>query len=211
VTSAISSLTPPDSPICRKAELLLQEVLPRQLRNHSYRTFYLGELVGDRNGVCCDRELLYLSSLLHDLGLTDKYDGDLRFEVRGADAAREFVKAHGLSDDKAETLWDAIALHTAPGIADRKGPEAALVQLGAACDIMGVAYEQVGAAQVDAVIAEFPREGIQKYFLEQILREVMDHPTAVSATWMADVGRQSLPEVGCPTWADQIRASPYSG
>jgi hypothetical protein len=39
------------------------------------------------------------------------------FKVNGADAARAFVLKHGLSDEKAEIVWDAIALHTLIGSA----------------------------------------------------------------------------------------------
>jgi UTP:GlnB (protein PII) uridylyltransferase len=84
-------------------------------------------LLGIRDGLKCDRELLYLGAIMHDLGLTERFDAEQRFEVNGADAARAFVLEHGLSDEKAEIVWDAIALHTSIGIAVRKQPEIALV------------------------------------------------------------------------------------
>lgn len=74
---------------------------------------------------------------MHDLGLTERFDAEQRFEVNGADAARAFVLEQGLSDEKAEIVWDAIALHTSIGIAIRKQPEIALVHLGATADLLG--------------------------------------------------------------------------
>ncbi|MBI4780853.1 MAG: hypothetical protein HY785_05965 [Oscillatoriophycideae cyanobacterium NC_groundwater_1537_Pr4_S-0.65um_50_18] len=83
------------------------------LCNHCIRTFLLGDLLGVRDGLKCDneallrsadRELLYLSAVMHDLGFTERFDAEQRFEVSGADAAQAFVLEHGLSDEKAEIV-----------------------------------------------------------------------------------------------------------
>jgi HD superfamily phosphodiesterase len=106
----------PDSEICKKATQLVTEVSPTSLCNHCIRTFLFGDLLGIRDGLKCDseallrsadRELLYLGAIMHDLGLTERFDAQQRFEVNGADAARAFVLEHGLSDEKAEIVWDA--------------------------------------------------------------------------------------------------------
>ncbi len=78
---------------------------------------------------------------MHDLGLTDAFNGEQRYEVDGADAAKAFVCRHGLGEEKAEVIWDAIALHTSIGIATRKRPEIALVHLGASLDVFGMGLE----------------------------------------------------------------------
>lgn len=209
MSQGISGIRIPDTKLCQQAELLLEEVSPRTLRNHCYRTYYFAAMFGATQSIRFDRELLYVGSLLHDLGLTERFDADVRFEVRGADAAREFVTTHGLSEEKAATVWDAIALHTSPEIAGRKGPEVALVQLGTACDIMGLGYDRLEPARVAMLLETFPREGIQASFLTLILQEVRLRPTVVTGTWMADVGRQILTHIQCPTWKETMAASPY--
>jgi hypothetical protein len=35
-----------------------------------------------------------------------------RFEVDGANAARDFLREHGVTGDALRIVWDAIALHT---------------------------------------------------------------------------------------------------
>ena len=97
----------PDSEICKKATQLVTEVSPTSLCNHCIWTFLFGDLLGIRDGLKCDRELLYLGAIMHDLGLTERFDAEQRFEVNGADAARAFVLEHGLSGEKAEIVWDA--------------------------------------------------------------------------------------------------------
>lgn len=39
--------------------------------------------------------------------------------------------------DRADVVWDAIALHTSPDLAERKRPEIALLSLGAGVDLGG--------------------------------------------------------------------------
>lgn len=76
-----------------------------------------GAMKGTRQNIKFDAELLYVAALFHDLGLVDKYQTETkRFEVDGADAAREFLRRHGIADLKADLVWEAIALHTTPGI-----------------------------------------------------------------------------------------------
>ena len=81
-----------------------------------------------------DDELLFLACVLHDIGLTPDGGGEQRFEVDGADAAVRFLAARGLSEERAEIVWDAIALHTSIGIANRKRPEVALAYAGIGID-----------------------------------------------------------------------------
>ena len=46
-----------------------------------------------------------------------------------------FLAARGLSEERAEIVWDAIALHTSIGIANRKRPEIALANAGIGIDV----------------------------------------------------------------------------
>ena len=55
--------------------------------------------------------MLAVATILHDLGLTDRYTAENRFEVDGANAARSFLKGRGISTQQMQVVWDAIALH----------------------------------------------------------------------------------------------------
>src|SRR5262245_6481858 len=146
----------PDSALCRRATELVAELSPPFLFNHCVRTFLFGDALGKRDSLKYDRELLYLSALLHDLGLTDSIArGGQRFEVEGADRARAFVAEHGPPDDKADIVWDAIALNTSFGIALRKGSEVALTHLGASADFLGTRLADIGPRTVDQILNEY--------------------------------------------------------
>jgi hypothetical protein len=76
----------PDNELCQSATALVAELSPPFLFNHCARSFLFAEAIGKRDRLQYDRELLYLSAMLHDLGLTDTFlDGSQRFEVEGAD------------------------------------------------------------------------------------------------------------------------------
>ena len=61
------------------------------------RSWLFGILLSEDAKLLPDPELLAVSSVLHDLGLTDRYTAEERFEVDGANAARAFLKDRGIS------------------------------------------------------------------------------------------------------------------
>jgi len=133
-----------------------------------------------------DRELLYLGALMHDLGLTERFYGNQRFEVDGADAAERSCCKTDYQKKKAEAVWDAIALHTSIGIASRKAPEIALVHLGATIDVGGL--EDLDPETVERVIEVYPRVGCGQALLKLIISQVKRKPKSAAFTWMAEVG-----------------------
>jgi HD domain len=80
-----------DSKIAQEATDLVRATSTPSLFNHSMRTYLFGALLG--KDLSFDYELFYLASVLHDLGLTEKYAGDRSFEIEGAEAARKSCAA----------------------------------------------------------------------------------------------------------------------
>ena len=118
----ISGVKIPDSKIAREAAELVRQHETEMLFNHSVRVFVFGAMKGIRQNMKFDSELLYVAALFHDLGLVDAYHTEKkRFEVGGADAAREFLRSHGIPEPKVDLVWEAIALHTTPGIPNTCG------------------------------------------------------------------------------------------
>lgn len=201
--------TIPDSEICQKATKLVAEVSPKFLCNHCIRTFLFGDLLGQRDGLKCDRELLYLGAVLHDLGLTEKFDGEQRFEVESADAARAFVLEQGLPEEQAEVVWDAIALHTSLGIACRKQPEIALVHLGASADVLGLRLSDLSPETVEQILDAYPRLGFNQAMTELLVSQVKRKPHTAAFTWLAEVGRGCIHGFTTPNWQMMLRQSPF--
>lgn len=134
---SIAGINIPDSTIAHQATDLLLTHGTEFIYNHSLRVFLFSSLNGARKNLKYDPELLYVSSVFHDLGLTKHYSSaDLRFEVDGANAARDFLKGHGLPQQSLQLVWDTIALHTTIGIAEHKENEVALMYSGVGLDVM---------------------------------------------------------------------------
>src|SRR5260370_34767630 len=134
------------------------------LLNHVQRTWWFAEFIGKKREMNYDSELVYVASLLHDLGLSEEYAADKRFEVDGADAASRFLHTHGYPTVKTGIVWDAIALHSTADIADRREPEVALVHFGAHVDVMGLRMDEISPQLIDDTIELYPRLGFKKAF-----------------------------------------------
>ena len=125
---------------------------------HSLRVYLFGAIQGRHRGWAVDHELLYVGAMFHDLGLTAKYRSpDHRFEVDGANAARDFLRANGIDEGSAGVVWDAIALHTTLEIPWHKRPEIALLNGGTAADVIGRGLDEIPVGDREAVLAAYPR------------------------------------------------------
>src|SRR5690348_16712556 len=121
-----SALVVPDSVLAKEATEILREHSSDLLFNHSMRVYLFAAEQGRQQKLRFDPELLYVAAAFHDLGLTQKFSSpNDRFEVDGANAARQFLTAHNVPERQVHTVWEAIALHTTPGITQHMSPEVA--------------------------------------------------------------------------------------
>jgi hypothetical protein len=178
----------PDSALARDVTQFIRDTENDMLFHHSARVYVWGALTADRLGLSFDPELLYTAAMFHDLGLTSRYgDSQLRFEVDGANAARDFLRGRGISEHDIETVWMAVALHTTPGIPQFMRPEIALVQAGAGMDVAGRGYGQFTDAQREAVLAVFPREpGFKQAILDAFYQGMKHRPDSTFGTFNDD-------------------------
>jgi hypothetical protein len=185
----IAGIKIPDSQMARDLTQFIRDTESDLLFHHSTRVYLFGALTGERKGLKYDPELLYVGAMFHDIGLTDRYrQSQLRFEVNGANAARDFLRRYGIPEASVEIVWDAIALHTTPGIPEHKKAEVALVTSGVEMDVLGIAYEQFTDAQREAVVAAHPRGGDFKNNIIQAFYDGMKHrPDSTFGTVNDDV------------------------
>jgi hypothetical protein len=201
----------PDSALAHQATELLLDHGTEFLYNHSLRVFVYGVLNGERAKVSFDPELLYVSAVFHDLGLTKHYcSKHKRFEVDGADAARSFLQSHGIPAHEAQVVWDAIALHTTIGVAEWKEPEVALLYSGVGLDVMGDGYEHLSAAQRQEVLAAFPRTGFKENILQTFFGGFAHKPETTFGNIKADVAERFIPGYKSPNFCDLVLNSPWS-
>jgi hypothetical protein len=145
--------------MAREATELVRTTESPLLFHHSTRVFLFGAPAGARKKLKFDPELLYIAAMFHDMGLTKAYSSTSeRFEVDSANAARDFLRRYKIAEESIEIVWDAIALHTTPGIPKHKKPEVALVTAGVDMDVLGFGYAEVSAQDRELVVAAHPRE-----------------------------------------------------
>jgi hypothetical protein len=217
VTQPLSAPLPPqvagvrlvDSKIARTATEFSRSVSPPYLFNHAARTFLLGSLVGRALGQKFDEELLYLACILHDLGLTEHFEGDLPFEIQGAEAARQFLQDQAYSPERSAVVWDGIAMH-ASRIGQFKQPEIALVGEGAGSDVLGPDLTVIKKSDVDEIMAAFPRLKFKDAFVKTCADVVRKHPRGASQTFMRDIRDRYAADFHTSNFCDRIAEAPFA-
>jgi hypothetical protein len=189
MSNDIVGITIPDSKMARDLTQMIRDREPDLLFHHSTRVYLFGALTGRRKGLKYEPELLYVGAMFHDIGLTDAYRASpLRFEVDGANAARDFLRSYGVPETAVETVWDAISLHTTPGIPEHKKAEVALVTAGVEMDVLGFAYEQFTPEQRQAVVAAHPRgAAFKKNIIDAFYQGMKHRPDSTFGTVNDDV------------------------
>jgi HD domain len=185
----VAGIKIPDSKMACDLTELIRDKEPDLLFHHSSRVFLFGALTGQRKGLRYDPELLYVGAMFHDIALTEAYrDSQLRFEVDGANAARNFLRSYRLPEASIETVWTAIALHTTPGIPEHMKAEVALVTAGVEMDVLGIAYDQFGAEDREAVVAAHPRgASFKKNIIDAFYQGMKHRPDSTFGTVNDDV------------------------
>ncbi|MFI6865341.1 HD domain-containing protein [Nocardia sp. NPDC050406] len=208
--TTIADIRIPDSALAREATELVRDAASPLLFDHSRRVFLFGALQGRRRALEFDPELLYVGAMFHDLGLTERYrDATQRFEIDGADEAREFLHAHGIADDRAELVWTAIALHTTPEIPTRMAPEIALVTAGVELDVLGIGYRDLSDEQRAAVVAAHPRPDFKKRILAAFTDGIAHRPGSTFGNVKADVLERFTPGYVRPNFVEIIESSQW--
>jgi hypothetical protein len=198
-----------DSRLAKAANDLARSVSPPYLYNHAVRTFLFASLAGTATGQKFDAEMLYLACILHDLGLTEKFQGELPFEIQGAEAAKRFLEGKGYESSKAAVVWDGIAMH-ASMIGHFKQPEVSLVGVGAGADVGGPDLSQVSKRQVKEILASYPRLEFTAAFLKTCADVVGKHPGSAGRSFMRDIGERYVTGYKPRNFCDAISEAPFA-
>ncbi|MEW6435804.1 MAG: HD domain-containing protein [Pseudomonadota bacterium] len=213
MTLDIAGVRIPDSKLAREVTELVRDTESELLFNHSSRVYYFGALAGRRRGLSFDPELLYTGAMFHDMGLTHQHGSQHdRFEVDGANAARDFLRRHNIAQSDIDLVWTAIALHTTSGIPQYMHPLVALVTAGVEMDVLGLTYSEYSSAEREAVVHAHPRT---PHFKEDIIRAFYDgikhKPETTFGNVKADVLADKDPHFHCGNFCSVIRHSPWKG
>jgi HD superfamily phosphodiesterase len=210
---ALNGISVPDSRLAHEITEMVRDTESPLLFHHSSRVYYWAALAGRRRALRFDAELLYAGAMFHDMGLTHRHSSlTERFEVDGANAARDFLRSRGIGLQDIDTVWTAIALHTTPGIPQHMHPVVALLTAGVEMDVLGLAYDQYSDAEREAVVQAHPRTDHFKEDIVQAFYDGIRHkPETTFGNVKADVLADKDPAFERINFCSVIRRSAWRG
>ena len=212
MTWSMQGVSIPDSKLASEITELIRDTESPLLFHHSSRVYYFGALAGKHRGLSFDPELLYAGAMFHDMGLTPKHSSaHERFEVDGANAAREFLRGHRIPQADIDTVWTAIALHTTPGIPGHMHPVVALVTAGVEMDVLGLTYAEFSDTERNAVVSAHPRgEKFKEDIIQAFYDGIKRKPETTFGNVKADVLADKDPTFKRGNFCRLIRESAWS-
>lgn len=197
------------SPVERALEHA-RRACPSYLFNHVVRSWLFAIRIGQAKKVDHDMEVLALGSLLHDLTLSEAFSGPRRFEVEGADLAREFARELGFSDRRTQLIWDSVALNSTPSIGLYKEAEVALATAGICLDVVGLGYGDILASDIAFIVKAFPRLDMKRTMTGCFAHMAQTAPATSYDNFLRDFGERYVPGYEAPSTVDLVLATPFT-
>jgi HD domain len=211
MSESIAGVAIPDSQMADETTAFIHDAESPVLYHHSRRTYLFGMLHGQRLGIKADPELLYVAAMFHDLGLVEGHRNlTQRFEVDGADAARDFLLSHDVSAEAVRRVWLSVAVHSTHGIPRFMEPEVALLAAGVRVDVDGAGLDLFDPAAVEEIIAMHPRCNFKREGLKAIAEGVKDRPDTLVGTIAADMLAHYSPDFQRPDFVDIVKNNAWS-
>jgi hypothetical protein len=208
-TRLLAGVTVPDTPAISRAIELARERSEPYLFNHAIRSWLFAATLAQLRQTAHDGEVLAVTTILHDIGLSESFDGPLRFEVEGANAARTFARNAGFDERRAQLIWDGVALNSTPSISLYKEVEVALCTGGIGLDWGGFGYEAIPESQVAAIVEAFPRLEMKQRFTRAVCRIVETRPATTYDNFAGDFGERFVPGYKRMSTVDYLLKSPF--
>jgi hypothetical protein len=147
----------------------------------------VGATYASAHGIGYDDELLYVSALLHDIGLTDAFDSHrVPFEEAGGDLAWVFGVAAGWPEDRAARAMEIIVLHMRGDVGATADPESHILQVATSWEIVGRRPEEFPTETRAEILARYPRQGFGSEFLACFHDQASRKPNSAAAGSVAN-------------------------
>ena len=208
-TRLVAGVSVPDDSLITAVIEHAQRLSEPYLFNHAMRSWLFAETIGRIKGIDYDREVVAIGTVLHDIGLTTSVSGPNRFEVNGADAVLSFVRGKGLSDRRAQLIWDLVALNSTPSLALHKEPEVVVGTMGIGLDYGGFGFQALPARDLERVLSVFPRLKMKHRFAETCCRFVTARPETSYDNFLRDFGERFVPGYKAVSTVDLLMDAPF--
>lgn len=209
-TSLLAGISVPDTPAISRAIDYARDHSEPYLFNHVMRSWLFAVILAQLNQSVHDEEVLAVTTILHDLGLAKAFDGPLRFEVEGANAARAFARNEGIDEVRAQLIWDGVALNSTPSIGLHKETEVALCTAGIGLDWGGWGYDKVTADQMARIVDAFPRLAMKRRFTRAVCHVVETRPATTYDNFARDFGDRFVAGYKRASTVDYLLNAPFN-
>lgn len=175
----------PDSTDVKQAIEKMQSCSSIRLQNHCLRTWIYAVAFSKIQNLKHDAELLAVSCLLHDLGMTEQHyqhhENCRCFAGQGAYAAKDWSITQGWQHPRADQLFDAISMHMNLYVAIDEGAEAHLLQQAASCDVIGSRGFEFSPQFRQQLFEQYPRLDFNQHMIEFTQQEARIRPKSRTA------------------------------
>ena len=206
----LAGVSVPDTPLVAAAIEYARRLSDPYLFNHAMRSWLFAEMIGRARGIAYDREVVAIGTVLHDIGLTAGITGPYRFEVNAADAVRSFVAGRGITDRRAQLIWDLVALNSTPSLALHKEAEVAVGTMGIGLDYGGFFLDALAAGDVERVVAAFPRLKMKERFTKACCELVIARPETSHDNFLRDFGARFVAGYTPVSTVDLLVNAPFA-
>ncbi|SEF40089.1 HD domain-containing protein [Vibrio hangzhouensis] len=177
----------PDTKACQDALHLVKQHSPNFLVNHSIRSYAFGLAMSHKVQKKIDKEVFFIGSIMHDIGLTDLAPQQDTFEIEGASIARDFSISHNLTSNQADLIHEMVALHNSVGVAHKHDPEVALLHYGAGADVAGLWVHDIHKNTLHEILDLYHDKGCKEGMMHLIKDQVLRKPESYMST-MVELG-----------------------
>ena len=207
IPTTVAGIAVPNTAPARAALTLATASEDPQVLRHSLRSYYFGSLIGEKLAIAFEPQTLFVACVLHDLGLSpDHATPHTRFEIDGADAARETLVAAGASAEDGRRAWDAVTLHAIYGIAKFKEPEVRLASAGIITDVGATFAALLDPGAVRDILGTFSRKGFNDAFLTVLTDYTRRKPDTVGGSFFEDIAVATIHGYRVGSFADEMKA-----
>jgi len=176
----------PATPAAVAAREVATEYCSTALFNHSERSYYFAVGFASVAALDFDAELLYVSALLHDLGLTEAFDNyRIAFETAGGHAAWVLTAGAGWPAERRRRALEVIERHMWPSVGPELDPEGHLLEIATGLDISGTRPDVLPRSFLHEVLDRYPRLDLGAEFTACLADQAARKPETAAARLVA--------------------------